>query len=328
MRTDTIDLVAVHNLIDTGPNLAVLRDLKGEKKIRYVGVTVWRDNQFDGLEPVMRAEPLDFVQVNYAIDNRAAAERILPLAADKGIAVMVNVPFGRDRLFKAVQGKDLPPVAKEIGCTSWPQFFLKYVLGHRAVTCPIPGMAKASYVEDNLGAAHDPLPDAGSASRWRPSLMRSDILSRRAALALALAATIASPALAEDMTGKIKIGVIGGGNIGGTIGGLWVKDGHEVMFASRHPRTSSPSSTNSGPRRRRGRRRKRSSSRTRCSWRCRTRLTRNCRRRSPPCSRGRWCSMPATPPSGATASSTARRRRTASASPPRSTSPGRSLSGV
>ncbi len=161
MRTDTIDLVAVHNLIDTGPNLAVLRDLKGEKKIRYVGVTVWRDNQFDGLEPVMRAEPLDFVQVNYAIDNRAAAERILPLAADKGIAVMVNVPFGRDRLFKAVQGKDLPPVAKEIGCTSWPQFFLKYVLGHRAVTCPIPGMAKASYVEDNLGAAHDPLPDAG-----------------------------------------------------------------------------------------------------------------------------------------------------------------------
>lgn len=161
MRTDHLDLVAVHNLIDTKDNLAVLRDLKGEKKIRYVGVTVWRDNQFDGLEPVMRAEPLDFVQVNYAIDNRAAAERILPLAADKGIAVMINVPFGRDRLFNAVRGKDLPPVAKEIGCRSWPQFFLKYVLGHRAVTCPIPGMAKASYVEDNLGAAHDPLPDAG-----------------------------------------------------------------------------------------------------------------------------------------------------------------------
>jgi len=161
MRTDTIDLVAVHNLIDTKDNLAVLRDLKGEKKIRYVGVTVWRDNQFDGLEPVMRSEPLDFIQVNYAIDNRAAAERVLPLAADKGIAVMVNVPFGRDRLFKAVQGKELPPVAKDIGCASWPQFFLKYVLGHRAVTCPIPGMAKASYVEDNLGAAHDPLPDAG-----------------------------------------------------------------------------------------------------------------------------------------------------------------------
>lgn len=161
LRTDHLDLVAVHNLIDTKDNLAVLRDLKGEKKIRYVGVTVWRDNQFEGLEPVLRAETLDFVQVNYAIDNRAAAERILPLAAEKGIAVMINVPFGRDRLFNAVRGKELPPVAKEIGCRSWPQFFLKYVLGHPAVTCPIPGMAKASYVEDNLGAAHDPLPDAG-----------------------------------------------------------------------------------------------------------------------------------------------------------------------
>lgn len=161
MRTDHLDLVAVHNLIDVKDNLAVLRDLKGEKKIRYVGVTVWRDNQFDGLEPVMRSEKLDFVQVNYAIDNRAAAERILPLAAEKGIAVMINVPFGRDRLFNAVRGKELPPVAKEIGCKSWPQFFLKYVLGHPAVTCPIPGMAKAAYVEDNLGAAHDPLPDAG-----------------------------------------------------------------------------------------------------------------------------------------------------------------------
>lgn len=161
LRTDALDLVAVHNLIDAKDNLAVLRDLKGEKKIRYLGVTVWRDNQFDGLEPVMRSEPLDFVQVNYAIDNREAAERILPLAAEKGIAVMVNVPFGRDRLFKAVHGKELPPLAKEIGCASWPQFFLKYVLGNRAVTCPIPGMAKAAYVEDNLGAAHDPLPDAG-----------------------------------------------------------------------------------------------------------------------------------------------------------------------
>ena len=161
LRTDRLDLVAVHNLIDTAYNLTVLRGLKEQKTLRYVGVTVWRDNQFDGLEPVMRAETLDFVQVNYAIDNRAAAERVLPLAAEKGIAVMVNVPFGRDRLFKAVQGKELPGFAKEFGCATWPQFFLKYVLGHPAVTCPIPGMAKVAYVQDNLGAAHDPLPDAG-----------------------------------------------------------------------------------------------------------------------------------------------------------------------
>lgn len=160
MRVDTLDLVAVHNLIDVNENLAVLRDLKAAKKIRYVGVTVWRDNQLDDLEAVMKREALDFIQVNYAIDNRAAAERVIPLAADRGVAVMTNVPFGRDRLFKAVQGKELPAVAKDLGCTSWPQFFLKYVLGNPAVTCPIPGMAKAAYVEDNLGAARGDLPDA------------------------------------------------------------------------------------------------------------------------------------------------------------------------
>ncbi len=160
MGVDVIDLVAVHNLIDTKTNLATLRDLKEQKKVRYVGVTVWRDGQFDALEPVLRDEPLDFLQVNYAVDNRAAAERVLPLAADKGVAVMVNVPFGRDRLFKAVQGKPVPDFARAFGCETWPQFFLKYVLGHPAVTCPIPGMAKVAYVEDNLAAASGRLPDA------------------------------------------------------------------------------------------------------------------------------------------------------------------------
>ncbi len=161
MGVAVIDLIAVHNLIDTRTNLATLRDLKGQGKIRYVGVTVWRDGQFEALEPVLRDEPLDFLQVNYAVDNRAAAERVLPLAAEKGVAVMVNVPFGRDRLFKAVQGKPVPDFARAFGCETWPQFFLKYVLGHPAVTCPIPGMAKAAYVEDNLGAARGRLPDAG-----------------------------------------------------------------------------------------------------------------------------------------------------------------------
>jgi aryl-alcohol dehydrogenase-like predicted oxidoreductase len=159
MKVEALDLVAVHNLIDVTENLAVLRDLKSRKRIRYVGVTVWRDNQLEALAEVMKRETLDFIQVNYAIDNREAAERVIPLAADRGMAVMTNVPFGRDRLFKAVQGKELPAVAKDLGCTSWPQFFLKYVLGNPAVTCPIPGMAKASYVEDNLGAARGSLPD-------------------------------------------------------------------------------------------------------------------------------------------------------------------------
>ncbi|MCJ2029369.1 aldo/keto reductase [Methylobacterium sp. J-043] len=160
LRTDRIDLIAVHNLIDTETNLAVLRDLNEKGRIRYVGVTVWRDEQFPELETVMKREKLDFVQVNYALDSRLAAERILPLAVERGVAVMVNVPFGRDRLFKAVKDKPLPDFATAFGCKSWAQFFLKYVLAHEAVTCPIPGMAKASYVEDNLAAATGRLPDA------------------------------------------------------------------------------------------------------------------------------------------------------------------------
>jgi aryl-alcohol dehydrogenase-like predicted oxidoreductase len=165
LRTPVIDLIAVHNLIDPENNLATLRDLKARKRIRYLGVTVWRDGQLPDLEAVMRREALDAIQVNYAIDNRAAAERILPLAQERGMAVMVNVPFGRDRLFKAVQGRALPPWAAEFDCASWPQFFLKYVIAHPAVTCPIPGMAKASYVEDNLGAARGRLPDAATRAK-------------------------------------------------------------------------------------------------------------------------------------------------------------------
>ncbi|MEH3116238.1 MAG: aldo/keto reductase [Methylorubrum populi] len=160
LRTDRIDLIAVHNLIDTGANLAVLRGLKEKGRIRYLGVTVWRDEQFPELEAVMRREKLDVVQVNYALDSRRAAERILPLAAERGVAVMVNVPFGRDRLFKTVKDRPLPDFAAEFGCRSWAQFFLKYVLANEAVTCPIPGMAKVSYVEDNLAAATGRLPDA------------------------------------------------------------------------------------------------------------------------------------------------------------------------
>ncbi|KQT60140.1 aldo/keto reductase [Methylobacterium sp. Leaf456] len=160
LRTDRIDLIAVHNLIDTESNLAILRGLKEKDRIRYVGVTVWRDDQFLELETVLKREKLDFLQVNYALDSRKAAERVLPLAQERGVAVMVNVPFGRDRLFTAVKGKPVPDFAKEFGCASWAQFFLKYVLANEAVTCPIPGMAKAQYVEDNMGAARGRLPDA------------------------------------------------------------------------------------------------------------------------------------------------------------------------
>ncbi|HEX6267378.1 MAG TPA: aldo/keto reductase [Burkholderiales bacterium] len=160
LRTSRLDLVAVHNLRDTRVHLGTLRALRKEGRIRYVGITTSSDRQYADFEETMRREALDFIQVDYALDNRGAAERILPLAAERGMAVMINLPFGRGRLFDAVRGRALPAWAGEFDCASWPQFFLKYIVSHPAVTCAVPGMARPGYVEDNLGAARGRLPDA------------------------------------------------------------------------------------------------------------------------------------------------------------------------
>ena len=160
LRTDKIDLIAVHNLRDTDTQLGTLREMKQSGRIRYVGITTSFDKQYGEFEQVMKKESLDFIQVDYALDNRDAGERIIPLAGDRGMAVMINLPFGRGRLFKAVQGKKLPEWAGEIDCRSWPQFFLKYIVSHPAITCAVPGMARPEYVVDNLGAARGRLPDA------------------------------------------------------------------------------------------------------------------------------------------------------------------------
>lgn len=159
-RTNKIDLIAVHNLRDTDTQLALLRELKQAGRIRYVGITTSFPKQYGEFEQVMKKEPLDFIQVDYALDNRETDKRIIPLAGDRGMAVMLNLPFGRGRLFNAVQGKSLPEWAKEFDCQSWAQFFLKYLVSHPAVTCAIPGMAQPKYVADNLGAARGRLPDA------------------------------------------------------------------------------------------------------------------------------------------------------------------------
>jgi aryl-alcohol dehydrogenase-like predicted oxidoreductase len=160
LRTNKIDLIAVHNLRDTQVQLRTLREMKQAGRIRYVGITTSFDNQYGEFERTMKNETLDFIQVDYALDNRDAGERIIPLAADRGIAVMINLPFGRGRLFNAVQGKKLPQWASEFDCASWAQFFLKYIVSHPAITCAVPGMAKAEYVTDNVGAARGRLPDA------------------------------------------------------------------------------------------------------------------------------------------------------------------------
>jgi len=161
-RTPKIDLIAVHNLRDTEVQLRTLREMKQAGRIRYVGITTSFDNQYGEFEQTIKKETLDFIQVDYALDNRDAGERIIPVAGDRGMAVMINLPFGRGRLFNAVQGKQLPEWASEFDCQSWAQFFLKYIVSHPAITCAVPGMAQAKYVVDNLGAARGRLPDAAT----------------------------------------------------------------------------------------------------------------------------------------------------------------------
>jgi len=165
LRTNKIDLIAVHNLRDTQVQLRTLREMKQAGRIRYVGITTSFDNQYGEFERTMKNEALDFIQVDYALDNRDAGDRIIPLAADRGMAVMINLPFGRGRLFNAVQGKKLPEWAGGFDCASWAQFFLKYIVSHPAITCTVPGMAKAEYVTDNVGAARGRLPDAAMRRR-------------------------------------------------------------------------------------------------------------------------------------------------------------------
>lgn len=160
LRTDRFDLLQVHNLVDTETQLATLREMKAGGRIRYVGITTSSSRQYEEFAAVMRREELDFIQVNYSLDSRGAADEILPLAADRGVAVLVNVPFGRGRMFEAVGELPLPDWTAEFDCGSWGQFFLKYIVGHPAVTCVIPGTAKRQYAADNMGAAMGRLPDA------------------------------------------------------------------------------------------------------------------------------------------------------------------------
>lgn len=170
LRTDRIDLLAVHNLRDITNQLAILRELKQGGRIRYVGATTSFDRQYEAFEAMMRRETLDAIQIDYALDNRNAAERIIPLAAERGMAVFINLPFGRGSVFRATQGKPLPDWAAEIDATSWAQIMLKYLVSHPAVTCAVPGMAQARYVDDNMNAARGRMPDAALRRRMEQFL--------------------------------------------------------------------------------------------------------------------------------------------------------------
>ncbi len=159
LKRSVIDLMQVHNLRGWQTQLATLREWKAAGRFRYIGITTSSTRQYDDFAAVMEQEDLDFIQVNYSLAARTAEERILPLAADRGMAVLCNLPFGRGRLFQAVEGHELPEWAAEFDASSWGQFFLKFIISHPSVTCPIPATTKAHHAADNMGAAYGRLPD-------------------------------------------------------------------------------------------------------------------------------------------------------------------------
>ena len=168
LHTSKVDLMQIHSLKDWITHSTTLRDMKARKSIRYMGITHSQTSAHEQLEEVMRQEKWDWVQLNYSIQTRAAEERLLPLAQELGIAVMVNRAFEDGAIFKRVADKPLPAWAEDIGCTSWGQFFLKYVLSHPAVTCVIPATAKPAHLADNLQAGRGVMP----AENWRAEMVR------------------------------------------------------------------------------------------------------------------------------------------------------------
>jgi aryl-alcohol dehydrogenase-like predicted oxidoreductase len=167
LKTDRIDGFLVHNFANTKSELEVMREWQAEGKIRYVGASTSSDNQHQDMISLLDNERVQLIQVNYSLGDRASAERVLPTALDKGVAVMINVPFGggRTSLFDAVEGLELPEWAAEFEASSWGQFFLKYIISHPAVTVAIPGTRQVRHVNDNIGAAMGRLPDPAERRR-------------------------------------------------------------------------------------------------------------------------------------------------------------------
>ena len=156
---ENFELMQVHNLRGTAIQLETMKAWKEQGRFRYIGITTSRDAQYNEIEQVMTAHDIDFIQVDYSLGNRNAAERLLPLAQDQGKGVLVNLPFGRGRLFNAVGDCPLPDWANDIDATTWAQVFLKYVMSHPSGAIPIPGTTKPHHAEDNLNAARGRLPD-------------------------------------------------------------------------------------------------------------------------------------------------------------------------
>jgi len=157
LRREQIDLMQIHNLVDWRTHLATLRAWKEEGRIRYLGITHYSSSAYREMEKIMRSEALDFVQLNYSLEEREAGRRLMPLAAERGMAVVVNLPFGQGRLFRTLRGKPIPPWMQETGCDTWSQVMLKFTLAHQAVTCVIPGTGNPDHMAENCQAGIGPM---------------------------------------------------------------------------------------------------------------------------------------------------------------------------
>jgi diketogulonate reductase-like aldo/keto reductase len=154
-----LDLMQVHNLVDVETHLGTLADWKREGRVRYVGITHYTASAHDALARQIERRQIDFLQVNYSVGEPHADRRLLPLALERGVAVLVNRPFGGGGLLRRLGGRPLPPVAAELGCTTWSALLLKWVVAHPAVTCAIPATSKVSHLRENMTAGDGPLPD-------------------------------------------------------------------------------------------------------------------------------------------------------------------------
>lgn len=158
LKSPRIELMQIHNLVDWKQHLPVLRAWKAEGRIRYLGISHYTASAYAEVEQVLRAEPLDFLQINYSLAEQESARRLLPLAAERGVAVIVNRPFAEGALFGRVKGRMLPAAAAEHGCRSWAQVFLRWILAHPAVTCVIPASSRIEHLEDNMAAGTGAMP--------------------------------------------------------------------------------------------------------------------------------------------------------------------------
>ena len=165
LQSPVIDLMQIHNLVDWRRHLVTLRAWKEQKRYRYIGITHYTVPALDDLAAIIRSEPIDFLQFGYSINRREAEARLLPLAAERGVGVIINQPFDSGSLFAQSKGRPVPEWAAEFDCTSWAQFYLKFILGHPAVTCVIPGTAQPDHARDNISAGLGRLPDEAGRRR-------------------------------------------------------------------------------------------------------------------------------------------------------------------